>query len=201
MLLAAETHSFSLERGRKSLRTSFPLKGQRAAHTLQVPLRYAIPLLISMAVLHVFISQAVFLVKVNPYRLDGTLDTTSSPSSFMVSFDGLLATLVWSGVLILALHGLGLRKLHTKDMPLMCNNSRAISAACHPPRGDGNAANKPVAYGVLIVDGERLDRVGFSSNEVGRLQAGVVYHKQGHDDGRNVAQTQAPSYRPRIVYG
>jgi len=176
MLLAAETHSFSLERGRKALRTSFPLEGQRAAHTLQVPLRWAIPLLASMALLHVFVAQAVFLVKVNPYSLDGTLNVEYVSEDFMVSYDGILATLVSCVVLILALHGIGLRKLHTKDMPMMCNNSRAISAACHLPRGEENAANKPVAYGVLIGEGERLDRVGFSSLEVGKLQKGVVYH-------------------------
>jgi len=172
-----------------------------------VPLRWAIPLLASMALLHVFIAQAVFLVKVNPYRLDGTLDAEYISEDFMVSYDGVLATLVWSVVLILALHGLGLRKLQTENMPLMCNNSRAISAACHPPRGEENAANGPVAYGVLIGEGERLERVGFSGREVGRLQVGVVYYRQrhdvGHGVGREVTQTQAPlpSYRSRDVYG
>lgn len=68
---------------------------------------------------------------------------------------------------------ISLNKFDARNMPLLGSNSLAISAACHPPPDDVDAATSKIGYGVLPGDG---DRVGFTSFEVGELQEGVVYH-------------------------
>lgn len=176
MLFAYETNRFAGRSGRKPLRTSFPLDGQRAAHFLQIPFRYALLLSASMAVLHFFVSSAIFLTTVGVYDLAGNLDTEASFTVFMQSLGGLNASMIWASVLLVILYILGLRSLQTKNMPLVVNNSLAISAACHALDTDRDAAKKPLAYGVLVGPGERMDRAGFSSMDVGCLQDRVVYH-------------------------
>jgi len=176
MLFAHETNRFAKSHGRKPLRTSFPLAGQRAAHFLQIPFRYALLLSASVALLHFFVSEAIFLTTVDVYDVAGNLDTDASFTVFMQSQGGLNASMIWASVLLVILYILGLLPLQTKNMPLVSNNSLAISAACHALDTDRDAAKRPIVYGVLVSPRERMDRAGFSSMEVGCLQDGVVYH-------------------------
>jgi len=175
MLFAHETNRFAKSAGRKPLRTSFPLAGQRAAHFLQIPFRYALLLSASIALLHFFISEAIFLTTVDVYDSAGNLDIDASFTVFMQSLGGLHASMIWAGVLLVILYILGLLPLQTKNMPLVSNNSLAISAACHALDTDQDAAKRPLAYGVLVGPGEGMNRAGFSSMEVGYLRDGVVY--------------------------
>ena len=48
--------------------------------------------------------------------------------------------------MLIVLVGMGFRKLHGK-IPLASINSFAISAACHPPKEDADAAVKRVMWG------------------------------------------------------
>jgi len=174
MLAANELHAFATPEGRKTLRTSFPLRGQRAAFFLHVPLRYAVPVMASMVILHFFISQAVFPVRMDVYDFAGNFSAQDSFVGFIASFDGVLSSVVWATTLMFVVHGLACRPLN-KDMPLMAGNSLAISAACHPPQGDTDAATKPVAYGVYDDDEGSVARAGFTSHNVGTLQEGTQY--------------------------
>jgi len=175
MLLANEANRFSREEGRKPLRTSFPLPGQRAAHFLQIPYRFAVLLSASMALLHFFVSETIFLTSVDVYDSAGASDSKASFTVFMQALGGWEASMIWASILLLVLYILGLLPLQTKNMPLVSNNSLPTSAACHTLDGDRDAATKPLAYGVLLSDDELMHRAGFSSMEVGCLQGGVVY--------------------------
>ena len=68
------------------------------------------------------------------------------------------------GLLLISLNLIGFRK-YPDGLPLAGTCSAAISAACHRPEDDVNAAEKPVMWGVVDSD----DTVGhccFTSQEV-----------------------------------
>jgi len=175
MLAAEELHAFSTTNGRKTLRTTNPLRGQRARFFLHVPLRYAVPMMASMFVLHFFVSQAVLAVRMNVYSIQGKYSAADSFATVIASFDGAISASVWALALMLILHGMALRRLRTENMPFMAGNSLAISAACHPPKNDTDAASKPVAYGAFYDMDNSTTRAGFTSYNVRRLQEGVQY--------------------------
>jgi hypothetical protein len=172
MLLGHESFAYSKGKDRKALRTSFPLPGQRSAYYLQLPWRYSIPLMISMALLHYAISQSLFLEITDVYDINREMWPAWSTLPPQYSHNGVLVLILWGAVMVATLYGLGLRR-YEGHMPLMSSNSLATAAACHPPRDDINAATSEIAYGVLPGDG---DRVSFTSFEVGQLLEGVVYH-------------------------
>ena len=128
--------------------------------------------MISMALLHYFISQSLFLEITDIYDINGEFWPSWSTLSPEYSHIGILVSILWGAVMILTLYGLGLN-WYEGSMPLLGSNSLAIAAACHPPADDINAATSKIAYGVLAGGG---DRVSFTSFEVGELQEGVVYH-------------------------
>jgi len=175
MLAANELQSSGTTNGRKPLRTSFPLRGQRAAFFLHVPLRYTTPVLASLFVLHFFISQAAFPIRMSVYDLNGNYSAPDSFVGFIESVDGVLFSIVWAATLMVILYILALRRLRTENMPLIAGNSLAISAACHPPEGDTGAATKPVAYGAFDNEERPELRAGFTSYNVSMLQEGTVY--------------------------
>lgn len=173
MLLANEIFSFAVGNKGKYLRAAFPVAKQRSAYYQQVPWRYSIPLLIAMGLLHYFISQSLFVQVTDLYEINGNFWPGSTMITPGFSNPAILAGIIWSFVMLVALYDLALRRFDGRNMPLLGSNSLAISAACHPPINDINAATRKIAYGVLPGDG---DRVGFTSLKVGELQEGVVYH-------------------------
>lgn len=61
-------------------------------------------------------------------------------------------------------------------MPLACECSVAISAACHPPRLDLDAAFKPVQWGVVETDTDALyPHCSFTSKEVEMPDKDIQY--------------------------
>jgi hypothetical protein len=70
MLLAHEWSGFSTRR--KPLRVSTTLQGhQRSAYFLQLPYRYALPLLATSTLLHWLASESIFVVSVQLYNMHG----------------------------------------------------------------------------------------------------------------------------------
>jgi len=129
----------------------------------------------SMFVLHFFVSQAAIAVRMNVYDFEGKYSAPDSFAALFSSFNGAISATVWALVLVLILHGMAFRRLRTENMPFMAGNSLAISAACHPPKSDTDAASKPVAYGAFY-DAETFEtRAGFTSHNVRTLQEGVQY--------------------------
>ncbi|MCJ1291656.1 hypothetical protein MMC34_003201 [Xylographa carneopallida] len=173
MLLAAETNSYAVHR--KALRVTSPQGAQRSTYYLQLPYRYAIPLMIVFGLLHWAFSQSVFFVQVNVFDLNEKPSGTVQACGWSASA---LATAIVLGYLASgALWAIGKRKYHS-GMPIMSSCSLAISAACHATPGDENAALKKVMYGATWRSVDGTEYAGFSSRDVRPLKAGVRYGRE-----------------------
>ena len=166
MLLGCEISEFATQR--KSLRTTAPRGQQHSTYWLQLPFRYSIPIMASMAVLHWLISRSVFLLEVEIYNEDGTLDPGRTINAAGYAGQPIILALVLGFVLIVALVAFGRRKL-TPGIPAIGNCSKAISAACHANPQEKKLEVLPLKYGIIPGSGkdrERGEHVGFSSREV-----------------------------------
>jgi hypothetical protein len=148
MLAAAEYNSYGVTR--KPLRVSRPQKGsqQKSTYWLSVPYQYGVPLLLLHMLLHWLISQSLYYVLVIPYTIQGEANYTDQLSSVGWSpLPVFLAILVGSLLVFLSIL-LGCKR-HKSNMPLARGCSAAISAACHPPKGENldTAALGPVRWG------------------------------------------------------
>ncbi|KAE8405608.1 hypothetical protein BDV37DRAFT_293060 [Aspergillus pseudonomiae] len=143
MRIAAEYDDYATQR--KPLRVSWPRGEQRSTYYLSLPYRYSAPLIFFSAVMHWLLSQSIFFVHIQVYDVHDQL----SPTSFRgcgYSPIAIFIVLLVSSVALLALLGVSSRRLKSR-MPLATHCSAAISAACHPPPGDRDAALKPVMWG------------------------------------------------------
>lgn len=143
MLLSVEYNDFASER--KALRVSSPQRDQRSTYFLSLPYRYAIPLAGASTLLHWLVSQSFYSVQivkrntVGRHLNDFTSVVGYSPIAMIFSI-GVLA------LAIIAMICIGMRRLKA-HMPIAGTCSAALSAACHPPIGDTDAASKPVMWG------------------------------------------------------
>jgi len=125
--------------------------------------------------LHWLMSQSLFLALVNVYDDDGSFDASSSISTVGYSCIAIFCALVLGGVAVVCGIVNGFRR-YDDGIPLVGSCSAAISAACHPQRGDEMAFLKPVMWGKVHED--RTDGLGhccFSSFEVERPVSGELY--------------------------
>lgn len=145
MLLATEWNGYAHKR--KPLRVTNPDGAQVSTYRLQLPYKYGIPLLIISATLHLLVSQSLFLANVSYYNDERESDTTNSISTIGYSCIAIITFIFFGGILILLglLNGF---RWH-QGMPLAGSCSAAISAACHRPEEDIDAAVKPVMWGVV----------------------------------------------------
>jgi hypothetical protein len=179
MLLSNEWGSFRDDR--KPLRVSSPRGYQRSTYFLQLPYIYAIPLLIMCGILHWLVSQSIFLANVTITDGNGN-PVAKSLTTCGYSPIAIIFTLVLSTALLTFGIGLGFRKLNP-HMPVVGSCSAAISAACHGPPDEVDAAFLPLQWGEVVVPSVATNPVGhcsFSSNEVaepisGRMYAGLSY--------------------------
>jgi hypothetical protein len=193
-MLAFDEYSHLAEH-KRTLRVSAPVGEQRSTFYLQIPYRYSVPLLTSMALLHWLISRGVYLVNVRVYDVSGTevLDRARysrgmNPLPLLLAF--LLGTAMWFALFILMGKRLG------TGMPIIGTCSAAISAACHPLTYDGDAT-KALTYGVLSEELHELrghdvkpaeaqsgigsGSVSFSSGDVHPLVVGTIYSRNSED--------------------
>lgn len=163
MRMTAEYNEFASKR--KSLRVSEPQGFQRPAYYLQLPYRYAVPLVVASGLLHWLVSQSLFPVNIIVFDVYGVEQRSRNVSACGWSPIAVLFTLILLGVMILILFALGWRKYHT-GMPVMRSNSLDISAACHMPATDPNAPLHPLAYGAASVQGWQKWHACFTDKEV-----------------------------------
>ncbi|PYH49324.1 uncharacterized protein BP01DRAFT_388378 [Aspergillus saccharolyticus JOP 1030-1] len=147
MLVTAEYNDYAMQR--KPLRVSWPRGSQRSSYYLSLPARYSVPLLVMSAVLHWLLTESLYPVDWNVYSVFGEVDYDDSPNGCGFSPLAILLTLILLGVSLCALLILGARQFKS-SMPLAAHCSAAISAACHPPVGDEDAAFKPVMWGEVV---------------------------------------------------
>ena len=122
---------------RQGLRVSTPKVGskQRSTYSLGFPLHYAICLLGIFVLMHWLTTESFFLDRYNGQGLGRTVLLTST------AFAPMPVILLTVAIDIVVLGGLGLSFLRLDSgIPVASNCSAAISAACHPPPGDEDAA-------------------------------------------------------------
>lgn len=145
MLMVQEWFDYTRER--KHLRVTNPAGQQRSTYRLQLPYKYGIPLMILSGVLHWLVSQSMFLVVVEYYH--GNTMMEEEPEVVVgYSCIAILSAITLGSVAILTGILMGFRRYSGGAMPLAGSSSAAISAACHQPSHDRDAAEKPLLWGV-----------------------------------------------------
>lgn len=186
MVSAQEWSRFSVNRTDRhqprALRTSKPIGQQRRTYFLQLPFRFAVPLIGLSALLHWLISQSIFLAVISHYDAYGRLSSAFEIATCAYSPIGMVFLIIIGGCILLGLVGFGLIPLD-RNMPLVGSCSAAISAACHvnwtwdtgsdprefagldPTTRLGDEARMemikgPLVWGEMIPDDKKFRRLG-----------------------------------------
>lgn len=162
MLAGREWMQFAAQR--KPLRVTSPVGQQRSTYWLQLPYHYSLPLLALSSVLSWLASQSLFVVRVAVRDERGLLPPGSTISTCGYSPGAIAITMIVGGVIALVTIATGLRR-YPAGMPLSGTCSGAISAACHPPADDVDAAVLPLQWGVVSTQ-DGVGHCSFSSRLV-----------------------------------
>ena len=141
MLLMSEWARYAHDR--KPLRVTSPMKSQRSTYRLQLQYKYGVPLLLLSGILHWLVSQSLFLARVSVFTSDGVEDRENSISSIGYSIIAIITVIALGTVVVLLGILIGFRR-YPPGIPIAGSCSAAISAACHRPKGDTDAAEKPL---------------------------------------------------------
>jgi hypothetical protein len=180
-LLGSEWNNFATQR--KGLRVSArPQGAQRTSYWLQLPKRWAIPLMALSGLLHWLVSRSLFLVSLITVSFASTenddLESSGKRELFTAGYS-LMAILTTIGVgfcMVLIAVVIGFRKHKNGYMPVAGTCSAAISAACHLEvwraslkkcEIGSEAALLPLQWGVTMPPGvENIGHCSFSSRPV-----------------------------------
>jgi hypothetical protein len=197
MLLAHEWSEFF--RRSKSLRVSSSRQGlQRSTYFLQLPYRYALPLLCISALLHWLASQSLSVVSVELHNMFGVHDPSGvcehkDPRylhkngfyddcgedfiTITYSLLAILLSLIVAVVLTIAIFALGRKRL--SPVPVVGSCSVAIAASCHARPDEQTPWEKKLKWGTFTTQSDvqyfRMPHCGFSSREVERPVNGTLY--------------------------
>jgi hypothetical protein len=202
-LLGAEWNSYASER--KGLRISSGSRGaQRTTYFLQLPYRWALPLMVLSGVLHWLCSQALFLVSVqfDQRAINGPLDTEYKTVEFLTcgySPSAILSVVLIGSAMVAFAVTVGSKKHVEGGIPVAGSCSASISACCHstlhPDDVEEDAALLPLQWGETVQqsgasdvheDGkapkvsshsgdERIGHCSFSNEEVQKPREGSMY--------------------------
>ncbi|KAJ5777650.1 hypothetical protein N7520_000896 [Penicillium odoratum] len=104
--------------------------------------RCGVPNLIFFILIHWMISESFFFINMQGYSVHNVkIKSTTKRGS---CFSALPTFVAW-----IVLASLGLKKFKTQA-PLVTHCSAAVSASCHPPPDDADAAFKPIMWGEVI---------------------------------------------------
>jgi hypothetical protein len=135
-----------LATSRKGLRVTKPFGEQRSTYFLQLPYKWALPLMIISGCLHWLLSQTFFLIRTDFYTQDGKLEKWTSACG--VSLSSLLTFCLVALALVCALRWIGRRPMYPK-LPLAESCSLMIGAACHPAPDEIDSHLAKVRWGVV----------------------------------------------------
>lgn len=161
---------------RKGLRTSTSRGEQRSTYWLQLPLKFAIPMLAVSTGLHYLVSQALFFVSLriySPYDDESLIEDYTGLGYAQSPAHVLLITLLLLNSAIV-LWG---KSYNKPGIPQGGFNSAVLSAACHPPAGETDVHLKPVQWGMVSPPDEEagVGHCSFSSEEVSLPVEGKKY--------------------------
>ena len=160
---------------RKGLRVSRPIGQQRSTYFLQLPYKWAVPLITASSVLYWLLSQSFFFVQVSTFA---HREMVTSKSKAACGFSS-LSLLIFFIVALLLLCGIGWvasRPVQQK-MPIAASCSLVISAACHSSQNRTDTQLMKVKWGV--VEQKDSDGVGhccLSAGFVKKPEVGTIYH-------------------------
>ncbi|MCJ1437968.1 hypothetical protein MMC27_007355 [Xylographa pallens] len=146
MLLGYEWASYAKDR--KALRVTSPSGKQASTYWLQLPYQYSVPLLVVSGLTHWIVSQSLFLARVGQYQTGEVIggDLTILVSGVGYSPIAIIFVLIMGGLMVIGIFLNGFRRYHT-GIPLAGSCSAAISAACHVPTNDRDAAVSLLQWG------------------------------------------------------
>ena len=130
---------------RKGLRVTTPRGEQRSSHWLQLPLKYCLPLLAFSMLIHFTVSQSFFLVSIDVMAAQGEVSIKNYAT---LGFSGIaqFTTIMLTLAIVLCACALGfVRNRH--GIPPARSCSAVISAACHLPPWEKDAALKKIQWG------------------------------------------------------
>ena len=183
MLMASEWSDYAYER--KYLRVSNPTGDQRSTYRLQLPYKYGIPLTVLSVILHWLVSQSLFLARAAAFSFDGK-EITRTISTVGYSCIAIITVIILGTVVVVIGILNGFRK-YRPGMPLVGSCSAAISAACHRPREDVDAATLPLLWGVVSDQDEgAVGHCSFTSFKASLPVQGKLYAGQ-HPEKRLIA--------------
>lgn len=180
--LATEWSTLAIQR--KGLRVSGVSVGaQRSTYFLQLPYRFAIPLMITAGGLHWLISQSIFLVNVEAskvYRSTRNMDYMTCGYSPIA----MLIVIIIGVLMILVACGSGWMMLPSA-MPVAGSCSAAISAACHSryfeERDDIiEAALSEVQWGAIQMECDGVGHCCVTNHSITDLVVGELYAGARH---------------------
>ncbi|KAJ8113250.1 hypothetical protein OPT61_g4571 [Boeremia exigua] len=145
---AAEWNKLGDPTERKSLRVTAPKGLQRGTYFLQLPYRWALPLISVSWILHWLLSQSFFLVRIDQYDRDGVVMKDSSTSACGVSLSSLTTFVAFGLVLYIVVRFVGEIGMVPR-LPPAGSSSLMISAACHPPPSEDEPHQKEVSWGLI----------------------------------------------------
>lgn len=163
----------SMATAHKGLRVTLPCGQQRSTYFLQLPYIWAVPLMLTSAILHWLVSQTVFLAELYVQDRNGTIDYDKSISACGISGLALIVLSCIAGMMLFVVVGtLALRP--KESIPMASSCSATMSAACHPPPDDDDCHLKPVRWGVLDAEYE-IRHCTFTSQAVTKPIPGEMY--------------------------
>jgi hypothetical protein len=161
---------------RKGLRVTKPGGQQRSTYFLQLPYKWAIPLMAISGLLHWLLSQSFFLVRFDSFDRRGTRNEEASKSACGASISSLIVFYVTALGLIIGVRWVGRRSMILMLPPADCC-SAFISASCHPPSDDVDPCLEKVKWGMVnqeVIIGH--GHCSISSKPVMKPQPGTVYY-------------------------
>ncbi|PVH98584.1 hypothetical protein DM02DRAFT_615710 [Periconia macrospinosa] len=191
MLLGHEWSTYA--HNQKGLRVSRPPAGsQRSTYFLQLPYRFALPLMTLSSILHWLVSQSIFLVAIDVYDFNGAkytmgvggAGTIGGWKSCGYSPIAICSVFILGFFMVVAIIAFGFVP-YKPGMNLAGSCSAAISAACHLGKGEVNgvqAAQERLQWGVVGTNEEGVGHCAFSTKEVrfpipSEMYAGCVHRR------------------------
>ncbi|KAH7093145.1 hypothetical protein FB567DRAFT_609549 [Paraphoma chrysanthemicola] len=174
-LMASAEEWNDIANNRKGLRVSRPFGEQRSIYFLQLPYRYAMPLVVTSSVLHWLLSQSFFLVRVEIFERNTAVANDMSKSACGFFSFSLLISFNVALMLLSVIAWIGSRQMQQR-LPAAASCSLVISAACHPPKDEVDIHLKQVKWG--LVEQASVDGIGhcsLSANPVRKPEVGKIY--------------------------
>ena len=185
MLAEREWNQFARKMGGLRI-SSIPCGFQRSSYFLQLPYRFAIPIMLLSGVLHWVVSQSIFFVAIEIYdqgvRVDhhSVYDHATYPEILSCGYSPIAIMFVIILTLVMMLFGIGTgMKRYDPGIPIAGSCSVVLSAACHVEDEDGASSQmalKPLQWGVVRSgDGDEVGHCAFSTAKVTFPQESALY--------------------------